>query len=136
MPKAHFMFLLKKRVFGKEACLKRKRSKSLFLEPPTWALRLVLQIHCHPSGRSFVCPQFSSETVNRISLIFCMKLACKSKKVTKPKLRKKKIWSKFWHIGPKFARIRGFWSVTRFHIRKQLTRKNWPKIKKSPSSVS
>ena len=40
--------------------------------------------------RSFVCPEFFSETVHRIALIFCMKLVfSRSKKVTKPKFQKK-----------------------------------------------
>ena len=43
---------------------------------------------------------------------FCMKLVLsKSKKVTKPKFQKKIFWPKFCQIGPKFAQIRGFWSI-------------------------
>ena len=61
--------------------------------------------------RSSIRTEFFSETNHRMSLIFCMKLVLgKSKKVS-PNLKNKFIWPKFWQIGPKFAQIRGFWSI-------------------------
>ena len=82
-----------------------------------WSYRLTpVRSFVRPSVRPFVRYQLSSETNHRISLIFCIKLAfSKSKKVTKPDFRKKKLFGpNLGNLGPNLPKFKVFGQLFKF----------------------